>query len=76
VDKIEAVGTGLRRYAIEVHRRGEDALLVVFPLGKKKTVVKLLLRDGERRELIRALGGIAGIEIPGESGGTSYIYKK
>lgn len=59
MEKIEVVGTGLRRYVIEVHRRNDDALLLVSNPQGKKVIIKLLLRGDERRKLARALGGEA-----------------
>jgi len=53
--KIEAYGTGLRRYVLEVVRHGEDALITIYAPSGRKTIVTLLLRNEERRRLVEAL---------------------
>ena len=55
--KITVIGTSLQRYVIEVHRLGDDVLLIISNPEKNKTIVKMLLREEEREALIEALRG-------------------
>jgi len=53
--RIEAWGTGLRRYVIDVVNDGDASILVIYRKNSKKAIVQLLLRGEERTRLIEAL---------------------
>ena len=55
VRRLEAYGTGLRRYVLEVFRDGDDAIITIYAPHGRKTIVKLLLRSRERKQLAEML---------------------